>query len=144
MSAPTLRIGIDLCAVEDVADAMARFGDRYLRRVYTEGELADSRGTGPSGALEPERLAGRFAVKEAAVKVLQPEDTGIDLRSIEVERGVGGWTVVHLGGTAAQLAAAAGLGPMAVSLTHERGMAAAVAVAHAELPSRPAPGGEHD
>jgi holo-[acyl-carrier protein] synthase len=131
-AATTLRVGIDLCSAADVADAIDRFGDRYLTRVYTDDELGACT---TDGHIEPERLAGRFAAKEAALKVLRPLETGLDLRSIEIERQPGGWCEINLTGTAAELAEQAGLGDLAVSLSHEHGLATAVVVAQAAVPS---------
>ena len=119
-----LRVGIDLVAASTVADALAAHGDRYLRRVYTEGEIADCVG-------DPLRLAARFAVKEAAMKVLRVGDAAVPLRSIETVRGSGGAPELVLHGPAAELAAAAGLQTFAISLTHEVAYAAAVVVAQA-------------
>lgn len=135
--APEIRIGCDLQQVAEVERALAEFGDRYLDRVYTPGERADV-----AGADAPRRLAARFAAKEAVLKVLRPAPTDavpwtdIDIRS--TARG----PRVTLSGTAARLAAAAGLGPVDVSLSHEGPLALAVAAAalpptpHATRPDR--------
>ena len=58
--------GIDIAEVPRIADAMARYGDRFLRRIFTEGEIqfCDSK------ANRVERYAARFAAKEAAMKAL--------------------------------------------------------------------------
>jgi holo-[acyl-carrier protein] synthase len=74
-------------------------------------------------------LAARFAAKEAALKVLRPTGHRPQWRSIEVRRHDGGWCTMSLSGYAAELATQAGLGELAVSLTHEEGIAAAVVVA---------------
>jgi holo-[acyl-carrier protein] synthase len=74
-------------------------------------------------------LAARFAAKEAALKVLRPEGHRPEWRSLEVLRHPGGWCTMALSGHAAELAAQAGIGELAVSLTHEDGIAAAVVVA---------------
>ena len=82
------------------------------------------------GSVDAERLAGRFAAKEAAMKMLRPpEDEAVPWSSIEVRREASGWVEVELSGRAAELARARRIGDMAVSLTHERGFAAAVVVA---------------
>jgi len=132
-AAPGLRVGIDLCSAADVAESIANFGDHYLRRVFTDAEIATC---SPAGVPEAERLAARFAAKEATVKSLQPTDTGLDLHHIEVTTGAGGWAEIRLSGAAARLADEAGLTSFAVSITHEGGMAAAVVIA---LPGAPAP-----
>jgi holo-[acyl-carrier protein] synthase len=122
-------VGTDLVVVADVADSVARFGDRYLRRVFTDHEIETAGGA-------PERLAARFAAKEAAVKVLRPLDARPEWRSIEVVRHPSGACDIHLTGTAAAMASAAGITELAVSMTHEAGLAAAVVVANvAPLPT---------
>ena len=121
-----IRVGIDLCSVQDVAESVATFGDRYLQRVYTEDELEYCR---RDPARSAERLAARFAAKEAAVKVLRPTDARPDWRSIEVRRDPGGWCELFLTGTAASLAEAASITSLSVSLSHDAGLANAVVVA---------------
>jgi holo-[acyl-carrier protein] synthase len=100
-------------------------GQRYLERVYTAREIADC--TGADG-VDPERLAARFAAKEAAMKVLRPGDAAVPWPSIEVVRDAAGVPALTLHGPAAELARAAGLTEFAVSLTHEDAYAAAVVV----------------
>jgi holo-[acyl-carrier protein] synthase len=125
-SGTSIRVGADLVMVDHVADSIACFGDRYLRRVYTDHEI-DSCGGAPSVASAG--LAARFAAKEAALKVLRPTGYRPQWRSIEVRRHDGGWCTMSLSGYAAELATQAGLGELAVSLTHEEGIAGAVVVA---------------
>jgi holo-[acyl-carrier protein] synthase len=122
----SLRVGTDLVPVSEVAASVARFGDRYLGRVYTAHELSCCQGP-PS--VVAAGLAARFAAKEATLKVLRPVDHQPDWRSIEIRRDPGGWCDVHLTDTAARLAAGQGIDRWAVSMTHEAGMAAAVVVA---------------
>ena len=121
-AAATIRVGTDLVRVHDVAESMDRFGDRYLRRVYTDHELETCGGVAA-------RLAARFAAKEATIKVLRPADVRPDWRAIEVRRHESGACDLQLSGTAAAQAAAAGITGLAVSLTHEGDLAAAVVVA---------------
>jgi holo-[acyl-carrier protein] synthase len=121
-----LRVGIDLVKASTVAEALAEHGERYLRRVYTDAEVAQC--GGPDGAPDPLRLAARFAAKEAAIKVLRPADAAVPWPSIEVVRDIGGVPLLTLHGRAAELAAAAGLTEFALSLTHEDAYAAAVVV----------------
>ncbi len=121
-----LRVGIDLVSVEEVEESIRTHGPRYLERVYTDREVGDC--TSPAG-VDPERLAARFAAKEATMKVLRPDDEGIPWRSIEVRREPGGWVGLELTGRAAALADAARVADLAVSLTHESGFASAVVVA---------------
>jgi holo-[acyl-carrier protein] synthase len=121
-----VRVGTDLVPVDQVAESVARFGDRYLGRVYTPHEVACCPGT-PS--VTAAGLAARFAAKEATIKVLRPLEHRPDWRSIEVRRQPGGWCALHLTDEAARLARQQGITDLAVSLTHEAGMAAAVVVA---------------
>lgn len=120
-----LRVGIDTVAVASVRDALEAHGDRYLQRVYTAREVADCAGSdGP----DPERLAARFAAKEAAFKALRAGGGGIPWPAVEVRREPGGHTELALSGAAAALARRSGIGGLAVSLTHEAGLASAVVV----------------
>jgi len=121
-----IRVGTDLCSVDAVAESVATFGDRYLQRVYTEHEL-EYCGTDP--ARSAERLAARFAAKEAVVKVLRPVDARPDWRAIEVRRDPGGWCEISLTAGAAAMAREAEIDSLSVSMSHEGGIANAVVVA---------------
>jgi holo-[acyl-carrier protein] synthase len=122
----SIRVGIDLVSVEQVRESIRDHGDRYLRRIYTEAELHDCRGDeGPV----PERLAARFAAKEAALKVLRPAEEAIPWCDIEVVRHPTGWVELKLGGRAAASAAGQGLGDFTLSMSHEAGFATAVVAA---------------
>jgi len=121
-----LRVGTDLVPVAHVAESVARFGDRYVGRVYTAHEVSCCQGT---PAVVAAGLAARFAAKEATIKVLRPVDHQPDWRSIEVRRDPSGWCALHLTGGAARMAREQGISNLAVSLTHEGAMAAAVVVA---------------
>ena len=63
-----LRVGIDLVLVDSIREALDLHGDRYLERVYTAQEIADCR---DGDDVAPERLAARFAAKEAGMKALR-------------------------------------------------------------------------
>jgi holo-[acyl-carrier protein] synthase len=121
-----LRVGVDLTRVEDVERSVARFGDRYVNRVYTGHEIESCTN---GSTLATNRLAARFAAKEAVIKVLRPGPRQPDYRSIEVRRHPDGWCELKLSGTAAEMAEAACVRKLALSITHEGGMAAAVVVA---------------
>ncbi len=121
-----VRTGIDLVQVQHVADSVAEHGDAYLERVYTDRERAECEGR---DGLDPARLATRFAAKEAAFKALGPGDEAIPWRSIEVVRDTAGRVELALTGRAAELAREAGVTELALSLTHEGPMAAAIVVA---------------
>jgi holo-[acyl-carrier protein] synthase len=78
--------------------------------------------------VEPERLAARFAAKEAAIKALPGAGEEVRLTMIEVVADESGEVALGLSGRAAELAAAAGANEIAVSLTHDGGFAAATVV----------------
>jgi len=119
----TIRTGTDLAAVEDVVAGISAHGERYLDRLFTVRERTDA-------GDDPERLAARFAGKEAVVKLLRPApDQAIPLRDVAIVLDDRGAPTVELTGAAAALADSVGCGPIAVSLAHERGLAVATAVA---------------
>lgn len=122
---PVYRVGVDLTAIGDVEEALARQGDRYLRRLFTEHEVASCTG---SAGVRADSLAGRFAAKEAAIKVLRPTGSRPQWRDIEVRRQPNGACDLVLYGSAAQLARSQGIDQVSVSLSHEAGMAVAVVV----------------
>lgn len=121
-----LRVGIDLVDTGAVRDSISVHGSRYLERVYSADEVSDCT---TATAVDPERLAARFAAKEAAFKVLRAGDEAVSWREVEVRRDPSGWVELLLRGQAARLAEQAGIGEMALSLSHEQGFAAAVVVA---------------
>jgi holo-[acyl-carrier protein] synthase len=121
-----LRVGIDLVSVDDIAEALRRHGSSYLERLYTEAELSDCQG--PQGP-DVQRLAARFAAKEATLKVLRPAGESIPWHTIEVRRDASGWVELALSGSAADVAYHAGVVELSLSLTHEAGLACAVVIA---------------
>src|ERR1700734_2735054 len=125
-TATAIRVGTDVTAVHEVAESVDRFGLRYLERIYTEHEISSCTG---EPLVEAASLAARFAAKEATIKVLRPVGHQPDWRSIEVRPHPEGWCTMSLSGHAAALAEAAGIIELAVSLTHEDDVAAAVVVA---------------
>jgi holo-[acyl-carrier protein] synthase len=146
-------VGLDLVRVQDVADAIARFGDRYLTRVFTAAEIAYCRAA--PAPLDAQRFAARIAAKEAARKVLLPAAAGhaaigatgpgaagLSWRDVEVWRAPEGGPTLRLHGAAAERARAVGLSHLAVSLTHDAEWAAAVVTA-APAPAWGHPGAPH-
>lgn len=122
-----LRVGLDLVEVSAVVESLrGPHRDHYLERVYTEREVEDCRDAG--GEIVPERLAARFAAKEATIKALPGAGEEVPLTQIEVVRDPSGEVAVALTGRAAELLAALASAEIAVSLTHEAGIAAASVV----------------
>lgn len=124
-----LRVGIDVVDVREVAASLQTFGLRYARRLYTEHELTSAGG-------QPQRLAARFAAKEAAVKAFGWAEAGVNLRDIEVRTDADGAPSLMLHARARALAAAAGTGAIELSLSHDGDHACAVVAALARPPSR--------
>ncbi len=108
-------LGVDIAEVERVKAAIERHGEAFLRRIYTPGERAYCE----KYRNKYERYAGRFAVKEAAMKALGTGwRKGIRWVDIEVERQKGGKPVLVLHGVARARAEELGVKNMAMSITH--------------------------
>jgi holo-[acyl-carrier protein] synthase len=121
---PELLLGCDLVALSEVRSALDRFGERYLRRVFTEREVADC--TGPDRVA---RLAARYAAKEATVKALAVTDGATPPRDVEVVLD-GPVPRLRLHGELAERAGELGCRELAVTLSHTDCHAAAVVAGH--------------
>ena len=119
------RVGIDLVSVSSVRESVDEHGEHYLARVFTERELEDC---STASGVDPERLAARFAAKEATLKVLRPGEVGIPWSAIEVQRDSEGWVELRLDGPAAKVAQEGGITDLCLSITHEAGFASAVVI----------------
>ncbi len=122
-----IKVGTDICSIKRVAAAYARFGERFLDRLLTPGEKGYV--TSHSAHLV-NRLAGRFAAKEAASKALGTGWRGIFWKEIEVGREPSGAPRLILHGRAAALAQKLGLKHWEVSLSHDGDYATAFVLAH--------------
>jgi holo-[acyl-carrier protein] synthase len=123
-----VRVGCDVQSIADVRDALDA-GGRYLRRLLGEGERAEAERLA-TPELVVRYASGRFAAKEAVYKVLgAAPDTGFPLSQIEIVADETGAPHVRLSGTAADLAASAGIHDIAVSISHADRFAFAVATA---------------
>ncbi len=123
----TVQIGFDLVACEEVREALDAFGQSYLERIYLPHEIAYAQAS-PSQCAE--RLAARFAAKEAVFKVLQwPADSPRNFRDIEVVRTSSGSCEIRLHGEARVRAAVTRLDVCSLSMTHVRDTAGAVVLA---------------
>jgi holo-[acyl-carrier protein] synthase len=117
----TVGVGIDVVDVPRFEIVLAR-RPRIIQRLFTEGEQRDARG-------KAERLAARFAAKEAVMKSLSVGAGSVPWKSIEVKKAPSGAPSVMLHGAAAELATARGADEFHISLTHTAMTAAAVVVA---------------
>ena len=114
--------GVDLIEIDRVAAALERYGERFLRRIYTPGEIEYCRGRAPN-------LAARFAAKEAVMKALGTGFRGVGWRDVEVVRAASGAPSPRLHGRARRRAERLGVTAISISLSHSRGFALAFAVA---------------
>ena len=120
--------GIDIAEVPRIAESIARFGDRFLQRVFTDAErqYCDRK------ANRVERYAARFAAKEAGMKALGTGwNYGVRWRDIEVARKPGNRPTMVFHGKAAEFAARLGAVHVSLSLSHT----AEQAIAHVILES---------
>jgi len=120
-----LQCGVDLVDIDRITSAVERWGDRFVRRIWTEREIDYCRGRIPE-------LAARFAAKEATSKALGTGFVALVWRDIEVLRDRRGKPLLFLHGAAKERAEALKLRDWAVSLTHSRTMACAMVVAWAD------------
>jgi holo-[acyl-carrier protein] synthase len=120
-------VGTDLIENARIARSIDRFGDAFLHRVFTPGEIAYCQAKPKTFA---ESFAGRFAAKEAAAKALGTGiSRGVSWREFEVRRARGQRPELVLSGRAAEIAAALGIRRLALSITHSRDYALAFVVA---------------
>ena len=118
-------IGVDIVDIGRIQALLDRYGERFLARVYTGAEVEYAL----RGANKAERLAGRFAVKEALMKALGTgKSQGILWKDVETVRGPAGKPAVHLHGQAVKWAKLRGGGAVHVSITHDGGKAVAFVI----------------
>ncbi|HEY41862.1 MAG TPA: holo-[acyl-carrier-protein] synthase [Dehalococcoidia bacterium] len=113
-------IGVDIIEIDRIQRAVARWGERFLYRVYTDTEVGLYR--------KAESLAVRFAGKEAVVKALGTGMRGIGWKDIEILHEPSGKPLVNLYGRAQEKASDLGLKGLAISLSHSRDYAIAFVV----------------
>ena len=121
-----LGVGTDLIEIARIEKSVARFGDHFLDRVFTSGEIAYCRQKKHAA----ESLAARFAAKEAGAKALGTGiSRGITWKEIEVRRNPGERPTLHFSGRAAERAKQMGVKRLSLSLSHSRDVAFAVVIA---------------
>ena len=119
----TMVVGVDVTVVDRIASLLER-NPRFAQRIYTAGEQRISAG-------KPERWASRWAAKEAVRKLCSSSGEAMPAyRDIEVVRRRGGPPRVHIRGEET---------PIALSLTHDGGLAIAVAISRGAGHRRPLP-----
>ena len=118
----TLRSGVDLLEIQRLKDVIARHGERFLQRIYTQAEREICQAN-------PASLAARFAAKEAVSKALGTGIGQIAWTEIEILRDQAGAPLLHLVGQAAARAETLGLRQWSISLSHTHAHAIALVVA---------------
>lgn len=145
MSDQIVHHGVDIVDIDRIEQAVTRWGNAFLQRVFTPQELVDSNSRITS-------LAARFAAKEAAAKALGAGIQGVGAgtnrdivavgwRDVEVVRLASGQPTLRLHGRAAARAAELGCYSFSLSLSHARSAAVASVVALARQPSETPPSG---
>lgn len=114
MSSNLIGLGLDVTDINRIAEALARYGERFMRRVFTDGEVVYC----TSRRVPAIHFAGRFAAKEAAMKALGTgHSRGVLWRDIEVVRH-GGPPQLQFHGGAARRFAELGAGSSLLTITH--------------------------
>jgi len=119
--ATIIGLGLDTTDIDRISDTIDRYGDRFLHRVFTEGEIAYC----ARRRVPAIHFAGRFAAKEAAMKALGTgRSRGVLWRDVEVVR-LGGPPQLQLHGGAARRFAAMGGRSSLLTITHSDDLAMA-------------------
>jgi holo-[acyl-carrier protein] synthase len=111
-------IGVDIIEIARIEEAVNNWGEKFLRRVYTNAELAACRHN-------PSSLAVRFAGKEAVMKLLGTGSIGVHWREVETLSHPGGRPLINLYGKAQSKADELDIKEIAVSLSHSKEYAVA-------------------
>src|ERR1700731_2420913 len=120
--------GIDIAEVPRIREVIERHGERFLKRIFTEGEIQYCE----SKANRVERYAARFAAKEAGMKAIGTGwNHGVTWRDVEVCRQPGGRPPIAFHGKAAEFAAKLGAVHIALSLSHTKEYAIAQVILEA-------------
>ena len=119
--------GIDMIEIERIAQSIARYGDRFLTRIFTPGEIAYCQSKKNSA----ESFAARFAAKEAGAKALGTGiQHGVTWKEMEVRRLPGHRPNMYFTGRAKEIAERLGVRHISLSLTHNS--TTAMAAVHLE------------
>jgi len=114
-------IGTDIIEIERIRKSIARWGDRFLNRVFTQDELR-------LYGHRAHSLAASFASKEAVMKLLGTGNRGVSWREIETLYHPTGKPLIRLNGRAKKQAEKLGIKEIDVSLSHSRENAIATAI----------------
>ena len=122
---PSQAIGIDIVEIKRLSRVSKKWGEGFLKKVYTDRELAYAR----SKRFPYQHLAARFAAKEAIFKALgEVEKDFVGWRNVEILNDAYGKPVVHWHGTAEEVRKKRKLKNVVVSLSHTENYAVASAM----------------
>jgi len=121
-----LGVGTDIVAMERIEKLVTEYGERFTAKVYTDRELANAEGKGPRRL---QHLAGLFAAKEAVLKALGTgQSQGARLRDVELTPQDSGAPQVTLHGATQKRFERGGGSAVHVSISHDAGLAVALAI----------------
>ena len=123
-----LSTGVDIIEIDRIRRVLERYGQRFLDRVFTPGEILYCRGRAAN-------LAARFAAKEATMKALGTGVRGVGWKDIEVIRHDSGAPAIKLHKRGEQRALRLGVQEISISLSHSRDYAVAFVVVQREGPA---------
>jgi holo-[acyl-carrier protein] synthase len=133
LSAERLCVGMDVVDIRRISESIDKFGFRFVQRLFSESEISYALdGEGQAA----QRLAARFAAKEAAIKAFNLGEIGINWRDIEVQKLPHGACRLALHGKAASHVERLHVCEIALSLSHDGDYAAAVVTALVAPPVR--------
>jgi len=118
---PRIPIGVDIIEIRRIRQAISRWGNSFLKRVYTNNELEYCHN-------EAMRLAARFAAKEAVMKALGIGTKGIGWKDIEILLNSDGAPRIQLHGQAHKKSKELGITEFSVTLSHSKQYAIAFVI----------------
>lgn len=121
-------LGLDLVRIDRIEEMAARWGEKFLRRIFTPAEIAYCQ----KKASTPQHLAARFAAKEAALKMLGTGLKGLNWLEIEIKNNQDGMPRIFLNGKAHNLAQKKGITALHLTITHEEEYAVAQVIGEGE------------
>jgi holo-[acyl-carrier protein] synthase len=108
---PRHYIGVDIVEISQIVYALSRWGNLFLRRIYTTNEIRDYGNSAPS-------LAARFAAKEAVIKAFNGQIEGLNFKDIEILSDDKDIPYVKLHGAALEISKNLGINEFSISLSH--------------------------
>jgi holo-[acyl-carrier protein] synthase len=127
-----LSVGFDIVQISQMEGSLRAFGETFTKRLFTPDELIYAN---CDEGLFAERLAARFAAKEAVIKALQLSELGVDWRDIEVIKKSDGDCYLQLHGQVSRLALSMGAMQWLLSMSHDGDYAGAVVMALGVTPN---------